>query len=206
MPTPGGCAGQSSVAAGSIHCTSCHRSLTGPHVAGGWCAAAPGTTNRRTRGRPTATGTSLETGTTTRVSASPVRFRAGAGAARAVPGVRESVQAPSCGVRVRFAADPGAAPVLACGRRARCPRSRRHVSTRDSCRHWRDLFQWRSRSADGWLRGLGEAAGEEGWSVLRRIGVLGAAGRLKAVTPVARRPSGNLGWIACGNRRRTAGL
>jgi hypothetical protein len=44
---------------------------TGREAAGVLCAAAPGTTNRRTSARPTATGTTPTTGTTTSVSVSP---------------------------------------------------------------------------------------------------------------------------------------
>jgi hypothetical protein len=44
---------------------------TGREAAGVCCAAAPGTTNRRTSARPTATGTTPTTGTTTSVSVSP---------------------------------------------------------------------------------------------------------------------------------------
>ena len=44
---------------------------TGREAAGVCCAAAPGTTNRRTSARPTATGTTPTTGTTTSASASP---------------------------------------------------------------------------------------------------------------------------------------
>jgi hypothetical protein len=44
---------------------------TGREAAGAWCAGAPGTTNRRTSARPTATGTPPTTGTTTSVSVLP---------------------------------------------------------------------------------------------------------------------------------------
>ena len=44
---------------------------TGREAAGVWCAGAPGTTNRRTSARPTATGTPPTIGTTTSVSVSP---------------------------------------------------------------------------------------------------------------------------------------
>jgi formylglycine-generating enzyme required for sulfatase activity len=42
-------------------------------VAGGWCAAAPGSTDRGARGRPSASGTGPGSGTTTWVSVSPGR-------------------------------------------------------------------------------------------------------------------------------------
>jgi RNA-directed DNA polymerase len=44
---------------------------TGREAASACCAAVPGTTNRRTSARPTATGTTPTTGTTTSVSVSP---------------------------------------------------------------------------------------------------------------------------------------
>jgi RNA-directed DNA polymerase len=44
---------------------------TGQETASAWCAAVPGTTNRRTSARPTATGTTPTTGTTTSASVSP---------------------------------------------------------------------------------------------------------------------------------------
>ena len=56
------------------------------------CAAAPGTTNRGTSVRRTATGTRPETGTTTTGSVSPVRSPAGAGGLKGPPGVQTSVQ------------------------------------------------------------------------------------------------------------------
>jgi retron-type reverse transcriptase len=65
------------------------------HAAGGSCGAAPGTTNQRTPVQQTATGTSLNTGTTTTASESPVRLQSGAGVAKAAPGVFGSVQASS---------------------------------------------------------------------------------------------------------------
>jgi hypothetical protein len=54
-----------------IICPIVFRRGTGQEAAGAWCAAAPGTTNRRTSARPTATGTTPTTGTTTSVSVSP---------------------------------------------------------------------------------------------------------------------------------------
>jgi reverse transcriptase-like protein len=48
--------------------------------AAGCCAGAPGTTNRRTSARPTATGTTPTTGTTTTGSGLPARPHAGAAA------------------------------------------------------------------------------------------------------------------------------
>ena len=56
------------------------------------CAAAPGTTNRGTSVRRTATGTRPGTGTTTTGSASPARSRAGTGGLKGPPGVQSSVQ------------------------------------------------------------------------------------------------------------------
>ena len=56
------------------------------------CAAVPGTTNRGTSGRPTATGTPPETATTTTASVLPARSIAGAGALTGVAGARVSVQ------------------------------------------------------------------------------------------------------------------
>ena len=58
------------------------------------CAAVPGTTNRGTSGRPTATGTPPETVTTTTTTDSvlPARSNAGAGALTGVAGARVSVQ------------------------------------------------------------------------------------------------------------------
>ena len=56
------------------------------------CAAAPGTTNRGTSVRRTATGIRPGTGTTTTDSASPVRSRAGVGGLTGPPGVQTSVQ------------------------------------------------------------------------------------------------------------------
>jgi RNA-directed DNA polymerase len=63
-----------------------------PPDAAGWFAGAPGTTNRRTCARPTATGTSPTTGTTTSASGSPVRPHAGADGPRDPPGVPRCVQ------------------------------------------------------------------------------------------------------------------
>ena len=60
--------------------------------AGAFFAAGPGTTNRGTSARRTATGTRPETGTTTTGSASPVRSTAGADAPTGAPGARTSVQ------------------------------------------------------------------------------------------------------------------
>ena len=56
------------------------------------CAAVPGTTNRGTSAPPTATGTTLEIGTTTPGSVSPARSDARAGAAKAEPGAPVCVQ------------------------------------------------------------------------------------------------------------------
>ena len=56
------------------------------------CAAAPGTTNRGTSVRRTATGTRPGTGTTTTGSASPARSRDGTGGLKGPPGVQTSVQ------------------------------------------------------------------------------------------------------------------
>ena len=56
------------------------------------CAGVPGTTNRGTSAPPTATGTIPETETTMPGSVSPVRSKAGAETARAVPGAQASVQ------------------------------------------------------------------------------------------------------------------
>ena len=57
------------------------------------CAAAPGTTIRGTAGPPTATGTTLTTGTTISGSGWPARLRsARAGAFTDAPGVQEGVQ------------------------------------------------------------------------------------------------------------------
>jgi len=69
-----------------------HRGLTGPLSAGACCAAAPGTTNRTTCARPTATGTTPGTGTTTPVFAQPVHPIAGAGPFTDGAGVRGCVQ------------------------------------------------------------------------------------------------------------------
>ena len=60
--------------------------------AGGSCAAVPGTTNRGTCARRTATGTTPETGTTTTASAWPARSDAGAGVLTGTPGAPASVQ------------------------------------------------------------------------------------------------------------------
>ena len=60
--------------------------------AGGWCAAAPGTTNPGTSAPPTATGTPPATGTTTTGFALPARSAAGAGGLKGPPGVPVSVQ------------------------------------------------------------------------------------------------------------------
>ena len=60
--------------------------------AGGWCAAAPGTTNPGTSAPPTATGTPPATGTTMPGSALPARSAAGAGVLKGPPGVPVSVQ------------------------------------------------------------------------------------------------------------------
>jgi RNA-directed DNA polymerase len=63
-----------------------------PPDAAGWFAGAPGTTNRRTCARPTATGTSPTTGTTTSASGWPVRPHAGADGPKDPPGVPRRVQ------------------------------------------------------------------------------------------------------------------
>jgi RNA-directed DNA polymerase len=64
----------------------------GPPPAAGCCAGAPGTTNRRTSARPTATGMSPTTGTTTTAFGLPVRPHAGAVASTDVAGVSRRVQ------------------------------------------------------------------------------------------------------------------
>ena len=56
------------------------------------CAAVPGTTTRGTSARPTATGTTPETATTTTGSVLPVRFGARADAVKSVPGEPVCVQ------------------------------------------------------------------------------------------------------------------
>jgi retron-type reverse transcriptase len=63
-----------------------------PPVGGASCAAGLGTTTPGTCARPTATGTTPATGTTTSVSAWPVRSQAGAGASTDAPGEWGSVQ------------------------------------------------------------------------------------------------------------------
>jgi RNA-directed DNA polymerase len=63
-----------------------------PPIAAGWFAGAPGTTNRRTCARPTATGTSPTTGTTTSASGWPVRPHAGAGGSTDPAGEPRCVQ------------------------------------------------------------------------------------------------------------------
>jgi retron-type reverse transcriptase len=65
------------------------------HAAGGFCGAVPGIPNQRTHAQRIATGTNLETETTTTVSELPVRLQSGTGAAKAESGVLESVQASS---------------------------------------------------------------------------------------------------------------
>ena len=60
--------------------------------AGGFCAAAPGTTIRGTSAPPTATATTPETATTTTASMFPARSAAGAGALTGAPGAPASVQ------------------------------------------------------------------------------------------------------------------
>jgi RNA-directed DNA polymerase len=69
-----------------------HRGLAGPLSAGACCAAVRGTTNPPTYARPTATGTTRRTGTTTPVSAPPVHPIAGAAPSTAGAGVRGCVQ------------------------------------------------------------------------------------------------------------------
>ena len=87
MPTVGGCGRRSFAADGMMSA----QELDRPPVVV-WCAGAPGTTNRGTSGRPTATGTTPETATTILVFELPVRSAAGADRLTGRPGVRTSVQ------------------------------------------------------------------------------------------------------------------